>query len=82
MLTRVALAMTLLILTGCSQSGPEEISRPVSIVNLLATPDVKGHFDAHHHGHFRLYPAALTELSPLEPWPPPSLVRPPSRGGK
>jgi len=140
MLVRAILAFGLLILPGCSQSGPEESYRPVSIVNLLANPTayhgkrvtvigcvrtdfegtvlylhredyehlipsnaiwlsfgenqptaaqrnlagqyviVEGRFDATHHGHFRIYPGALTEISRLEPWPPASLVRPPARG--
>jgi len=142
MLARIFLAVGLLILPGCSQTGPEESSSPVSIVNLLANPNayhgkrvtvigcvrldfegtvlylhrddyehlipsnavwlsfganwptaaqcslegryviVEGRFDATHHGHFRIYPAALTEISRLEPWPPVSLVRPPARGRK
>jgi hypothetical protein len=142
MLARAILAFGLLILAGCSESVPEEIYRPVSIVNLLANPTtyqgkritvigcirmelegtvlylhredyenlipsnavwlsfggswptaaqrslegryviVEGRFDATHHGHFKIYPGALTEISRLEPWPPVSLVRPPARGRK
>lgn len=136
----IFLAAGLIILPGCSQTGPEKASAPVSIVNLLTTPSayngkrvtvigcvrldlegtvlylhrddyenlilsnaiwlsfgekwptasqrnlegryviVEGRFDSTYHGHFRLYPGALTEISRLEPWPPVSLVRPPSRG--
>jgi hypothetical protein len=142
MLARAILAVGLLILPGCSRTGLEEASAPVSIVKLLATPStfqgkrvtvigcvrmelegtvlylhredyenlipsnavwlsfgeswptaaqrslegryviVEGRFDATHHGHFKIYPGALTDISRLEPWPPASLARPPAQGRK